>query len=214
MERQSELPCVGRRGFIGGLAAAAACPALADGEKPLFKVGLVTDTHVRTTRKSCERVELAYQLFKKHGVEMIVNCGDIADKFYPEGYAHYSAVRRETYPDPATAPRELYVWANHDRMDYPEDDSKNPLLAFPKVKELLGIPNEAYDEISHKGFTFLVFPQWLDAKRYESMIAKACAANPGKPVFIFDHVPPMAPPRTRVRGAAAAAAAFSPSTRR
>ena len=122
---------------------------------------------------------------------MIVNCGDIADKFYPEGYAHYSAIRRETYPDPATAPRELYVWANHDRMDYPEDDSKNPLLAFPKVKELLGIPNEAYDEVSFKGFTFLVFPQWLDAKRYESMIAKACAANPGKPVFIFDHVPPM-----------------------
>ena len=65
MERMSGLPCVGRRGFIGGLAAAAACPVLADGEKPLFKVGLVTDTHVRKTRKSCERVELAYQLFKK-----------------------------------------------------------------------------------------------------------------------------------------------------
>ena len=73
MERTSGLPRVGRRGFIGGLAAATACPALAEDEKPLFKVGLVTDTHVRTTRKSCERVELAYQLFKKHGVEMIVN---------------------------------------------------------------------------------------------------------------------------------------------
>ena len=35
MERMSGLPCVGRRGFIGGLAAAAACPALADGEKPV-----------------------------------------------------------------------------------------------------------------------------------------------------------------------------------
>ena len=143
MKRTSGVPVVGRRGFIGGLAAAAACPVLADGEKPLFKVGLVTDTHVRKTRKSCERVELAYQLFKKHGVEMIVNCGDIADKFYPEGYAHYSAVRRETYPDPATAPRELYVWANHDRMDYPEDDSKNPLLAFPKVKDASCLMSEA-----------------------------------------------------------------------
>ena len=180
-----------RRGFLGGLAAAAACPTLADDGKPLFKVGLVTDTHVRETRKSCERVELAYRLFKEHGVEMIVNCGDIADKFYPKGYALYSAIRRETYPDPATAPRELYVWANHDRMAYPEDDSKNPLLAFPKVKELLGIPNEAYDEIVFKGFTFLVFPQWLDWKRYEETIARACAANPGKPVFIFDHVPPV-----------------------
>ena len=188
---QYSLPCIGRRGFIGGLAAAVACPALAEDEKPLFKVGLVTDTHVCETRKSCERVELAYKLFKKHGVEMIVNCGDIADRFYPEGYAHYSAIRRETYPDPATAPRELYVWANHDRIGYPGDDSMNPLLAFPTVKEMLGIPNEAYDEISFKGFTFLVFPQSLVAERYESMIAKACAANPDKPVFVFDHVPPM-----------------------
>ena len=192
MKREKVDPAkIGRRGFLGGLAAAAACPALADDGKPLFKVGLVTDTHVRKTRKSCERVELAYRLFKAHGVEMIVNCGDIADKFYPEAYAHYCAVRRETFPDPATAPRELYVWANHDRMDYPEDDSKNPLLAFPKVKALLGIPNEAYDEIVFKGFTFLVFPQWLDWKRYEATIAKACAANPDKPVFIFDHVPPV-----------------------
>ena len=180
-----------RRGFLGGLAAAAACPTLADDGKPLFKVGLVTDTHVRETRKSCERVELAYRLFKEHGVEMIVNCGDIANTFCPKAYAHYCDVRRETYPDPATAPKEIYVWANHDRMDYPEDDSKNRLLAFPKVKALLGIPNEAYDEIVFKGFTFLVFPQWPDAKRYEETIAKACAANPGKPVFIFDHVPPV-----------------------
>ena len=49
MERMSGLPCVGRRGFIGGLAAAAACPSFAEQEKPLFKVGLVTDTHVRKT---------------------------------------------------------------------------------------------------------------------------------------------------------------------
>ena len=50
MEKMSELPTIGRRGFIGGLAAVAAWPALADDGKPLFKVGLVTDTHVRTTR--------------------------------------------------------------------------------------------------------------------------------------------------------------------
>ena len=186
-----DIPTVGRRSFLGGLAAAAACPALADGEKPLFKVGLVTDTHVRETRKSCERVELAYRLFRAQGVDMIVNCGDIADKFYPKGYAHYADVRRETYPDPATAPKELYVFAYHDVVDFPGDMAKQPLSAFPKVKELLGIPNEAYDEITFKGFTFLVFPQWLDFERYEATIAKACAANPGKPVFIFDHVPPV-----------------------
>ena len=74
-------------------------------------------------------------------------------------------------------------------MDYPEDDSKNPLLAFPKVKELLGIPNEAYDEVSLKGFTFLVFPQFIDPKdfaaQYEAPIKKAIAEHPGKPVFVL-----------------------------
>ena len=192
MRRQtSETGSINRRGFLGGLAAAAACPTLADDGKPLFKVGLVTDINVRETRTSCERLELAYRLFKDHGVEMIVNCGDIANTFAPKAYAHYCDIRRETYPDPATAPKEIYVWANHDRMAYPEDDTKDKLLAFPKVKKLLGIPNEAYDEFVFKGFTFLVFPQWLDWNRYEATIAKACAANPGKPVFIFDHVPPV-----------------------
>lgn len=183
---------VSRRGFIGGLAAATAysAVAMADETKPLFKVGLVTDTHVRERRKSCERVELAYRLFKEKGVDMIVNCGDIADRFYPKGYKHYSDVRRETYPDAATAPKELYVFAYHDIIDYPGKLTNN-LTPFPKVKELLGIPNEAYDEVVFKGFTFLVFPQWLDYRRYEATIARACAANPGKPVFIFDHVPPI-----------------------
>ena len=66
---------IGRRGFLGGLAAVATYPALADDGKPLFKVGLVTDTHVRTTRKSCERVELAYKLFKKY-FKVSFDCGD------------------------------------------------------------------------------------------------------------------------------------------
>ena len=180
----------GRREFIGGAVAASACGVLA-GEKPVLRVGIVTDTHVKESRASCERVELAYKLFRREGVDMIVNCGDIADKFYPAGYAHYSAIRRETYPDAKTAPREEYVFAYHDIIGFPEDVEKNPLAAFPKVKELLGISHEAYDRFVMGGFTFLVFPQHLDFSRYEAEIASACAANPGKPVFVFDHVPPL-----------------------
>ena len=183
---------IGRRGFIGGLAASAATSWATESGEPLVRIGLVTDTHVRETRESCERVARAYRLFKREKVGMIVNCGDIADKFYPKGYALYSAIRRETYPDPAAAPKEVYVWANHDRMDFPGDEGPGArLLAFAEVKRLLGIPNEAYDKFVFCGFTFLVFPQWLDWKRYEKTIADACAENPGKPVFIFDHVPPI-----------------------
>ena len=46
-----------RRAFIGSAAALAAMPGWSADEKPLFKVGFMTDTHVGTTRKSCERVK-------------------------------------------------------------------------------------------------------------------------------------------------------------
>jgi hypothetical protein len=44
------------------------------------------------------------------------------------------------------------------------------------------------------GYPLLVFPQWLDMERAEKTIAGVCAdpKYAGKPVFIFDHVPPVA----------------------
>ena len=52
-----------RRAFIGSAAALAAMPGWSADEKPLFKVGFMTDTHVGTTRKSCERVKGAFSVF-------------------------------------------------------------------------------------------------------------------------------------------------------
>ena len=78
---------VNRRQFIGGMAAAGTVPLFgvpASGR--VARVGLVTDTHVGTTMESCARVRAALELFKKKGVEMVVNCGDIADRHYPDGY--------------------------------------------------------------------------------------------------------------------------------
>ena len=79
-----------RRQFIGGMAAAGTVPLFgvpASGR--VARVGLVTDTHVGTTMESCARVRAALELFKKKGVEMVVNCGDIADRHYPDGYRCY-----------------------------------------------------------------------------------------------------------------------------
>ena len=61
-----------RRAFIGSAAALAAMPGWSVDERPLFKVGFMTDTHVGTTRKSCERVKGAFSVFKAQGCEAIV----------------------------------------------------------------------------------------------------------------------------------------------
>ena len=108
-----------RRAFLGGMAAAGAGPLLgvpASGR--VARVGLVTDTHVGTTRESCARVRAALELFKQKGVEMVVNCGDIADRHYPDGYRYYRKTVNEVYPDPASRPIERFVYAFHDVCDY------------------------------------------------------------------------------------------------
>ena len=179
-----------RRGFIGTLAATslAGCRTWCDEEKE-FSIGFMTDTHVGETRKSCARVEGAYKVFKREGCEVIVNAGDIADWFYPKGYRHYRDIANETFPDKATAPKEIFVYANHDTLHYPKKPGETKWDAFPHVKRLLEIPNDPWDAITHKGYTFLVVPQSLDLKRYEKTIADACAANPGRRVFLCDHLP-------------------------
>ena len=47
-----------------------------------FSIGFMTDTHVGPTRESCASIEGAYRVFKREGCEVIVNTGDIADRFW------------------------------------------------------------------------------------------------------------------------------------
>ena len=64
-----------------------------------FSIGFITDTHVGPTRESCARIEGAYKVFKREGCEVIVNAGDIADRFCPDGYRHYREIADATFPD-------------------------------------------------------------------------------------------------------------------
>ena len=179
-----------RRTFIGSLAATsfAGCGTWRPEEKQLT-IGFMTDTHVLQTRESCARVEGAYKVFRREGCDVIVNAGDIADWFYPSGYKHYRDIANETYPDPKARPQEIFVYANHDTLHYPRKPGETKWDAFPHVKELLQIPNDPWDVVKVKGYTFVVVPQSLDYDRYEKTIAEACAANPGKYVFLCDHLP-------------------------
>ena len=184
-----------RRQFIGSFAAVAAMPAVARnaGEKPILKVGLITDTHIKNDKASCDRVGMAWRLFRSEGVDMVANLGDIADHHYPKGYAGYRETVDEVWPQGPDHPREVYVFAWHDYYGYKGDmDRRTPKWqeACAEAARLLKSPNGLYDSFELKGYPFVVMPQWADFTKYEEMIAEAVAKHPGKPVFVCDHVPP------------------------
>ena len=168
-------------------------------ETPIIRIGVMTDTHVGKTLKSCEHVRWALNLFKDKGADIIVNNGDIADHFYPTGYKAYRQVAREVYGK-EYRPQEIFAYAWHDAYDY-QGHPRNKVVedapqAFEEVRQLLEAPHAHTAEIRFKGYTFLVMPQFtgrkgfLSWKEYEDKVASACKANPGKPVFVVDHVPP------------------------
>ena len=81
-----------RREFIGGIGAASIAGGAFDVfgcEKPLLRMGVMTDTHVGKTKDTCKLVKLACRLFRKHSVDLIVNVGDVADYHFPTGYKAY-----------------------------------------------------------------------------------------------------------------------------
>ena len=69
---------LGRRDFIGGVAAAGALSAFgipASGR--IARIGHMTDTHVVGKIESLARVRMALELFKAKGVEMVINNGEM-----------------------------------------------------------------------------------------------------------------------------------------
>lgn len=191
-----------RRDFIAG--AAGFLPfsralALPD-EPPVMRLGVMTDTHVGKTVESCGRLRMALELFKARGAELIINNGDIADHFYPTGYEAYRKVSDEVY-GADYRPQEIFTYAWHDAFDYKnharDQVTKDAPVAFEEVRRLLQAPNGHTAEVRFKGYTFLVMPQFTGASgflswdEYEARVAAACRENPGKPVFVVDHVPPL-----------------------
>ena len=192
-----------RRAFIGSAAALASMPGWAADEKPLFKVGFMTDTHVGTTKKSCERVKAAFATFKAQGCEAIVHCGDLADWHYEEGYRYYLEELEAAFPPGmADRPQFLYVLANHDVLDPKRKDPKlrasrsmDHDVAFKDMCERLKIDHWYFEQRDLHGYPLLVFPQTIahvgGYGEMEKKIAKACADYPGKPVFVCTHQPPI-----------------------
>ena len=193
---------ISRRRFAETLGAVAMAPSLVVGadEKPLARLGVITDTHIGNTKASCARVRLAYELFRELSVDMIANVGDIADKHFPAGYAAYREMIEEVYAGmPAERrPKELFVYAGHDVLCYKPGilhDFPSDAAAGTDMKRLLKIPNDFYAEGEVNGFPYVAIPQSgffveFDEERFGRMVSAAVAKHPGKPVFVFTHVTP------------------------
>ena len=189
--------------FVLPLALTGGCCTGSRGGERRLRFGFMTDTHVTPKPASHHKLRKALELFKAKGCELVVNAGDICDHFYPEGYAAYRRTVEEVFADVPRGrrPAELFAYAWHDAYDYHGHPraavSADSKAAFREVKDLLGATNEPTDAKTFGGVPFLVFPQFVGFTKdgyygideYERRVAAACAANPGRPVFIVDHVP-------------------------
>ena len=88
--------------------------ALLLASEPIMRVGIFTDTHVTKKVASCKLLKNSLQFFKKNNVDMIVNVGDISNVYEEAAYKNYRDTVKAVYGE--SAPREVFVFANHDRM--------------------------------------------------------------------------------------------------
>ena len=153
------------------------------------RIGIMTDTHVGFEKGSSVRLERCFRLFRRQKVDMILHLGDIAEYHSPDFYRDYAAIRAKVYPE--GCPPEKFVFSTHDRLGYVQK-AKDPSWAdaYADVRRMLGIAHDRFHSFELEGCTFLVYPQARPHDRVREEIAAACAAHPGRPLFVLDHVPP------------------------
>ena len=174
----------GRRRFISGAACATGVFGVCASQSRSLRVGILSDTHITKESSSIELPKLAFRVFRRYAVDLVVHLGDIGDRSCPIGYAMYRAAFDEVFTD--VKPLELYVYAGHDAFGLKGDAL---LEAYGVLKREIGAPNERHDFLEVKGVPFLVFPQEIDIDDYERRIRQTCLRYPVGPVFVLDHVP-------------------------
>lgn len=169
------------------IAAALLPSAVGSAADPIFRMGLMTDTHWGENEKSFARTSAVLRVFKREKVDLVCHIGDIADLHYPWAYRYY---RNKLFPSifPENPPRELFVYANHDRLlkFSVRGDSAELYAAMRKELE---IPNAPNDRIVFRGYPILVFDQFIRREQAEEMLGVAAKEFPDKPIILLDHVP-------------------------
>lgn len=196
----------GRRGFIGSALAFSAMPHLrtfADQAKPLLRMGVLSDIHVREQKTTIEPFLAALKWFDSRKVDGVVVAGDMADFGLVDQLRQVGAAWDEVFPGDRAADgrkvEKVFVTGNHDhhfhnhayaKKMYPDDAER---FAHSLAKDFNAAWQECFHEEYHpfyrkdiKGFAFL-------ARQYgEKGVAgfvnrEKRTLDPAKPFFYVQH---------------------------
>ena len=158
--------------------------------EPVFRAGLVTDTHIDATPGACDRARQAFELFKSKGVDLVFHLGDLATVYCPVGWTNWVRTIEGVWPAAANRPKFFYVSASHDMWNAGKARTREDVYR-EFVKTVVGA-HDINDVCEFRGYPILVFAQFARGEQQmERMIEKAEKTHPGKPVFVLDHEPGM-----------------------
>ena len=170
--------------FFYVVLAVAGCAVAAAG-KPVMKVAVITDTHVYEKPATADLVKEAYKLFREQKVDIVVNCGDIADRHNEKAYKNYRNAVSEVYGN-EKQPVEFFAYANH---DIGRDRKISRDQYFELLKKRLNIFHDPESITKINGYNFVTVRQSVGQEKFEELIRRAVKDTPVKPVFLIDHIP-------------------------
>ena len=197
---------VKRRSFIKSALAASAVPYMrtfAAQAKPFLRMGILSDTHVRSPGPTLDPFVGALKWFDAQKVDGVVIAGDIVDQGLTEQLRHVGAAWDSVFPggkaSDGRAVEKVFVTGNHDNHFWKHASAKK---LYPDEKERYDRSiakdfNAAWTECFHeefirlyrkdiKGYPFLGFQ--YGSKGLGGFIEKERATlDPSKPFFYVQH---------------------------
>ena len=179
-----------RRSFVLSAAAAATLGLrAADREKPILRIGAMTDNHLHPKRpETHRRTKACFELFRRMNADIVVDTGDIADLSHVTELEFFRKCFDDAFAGTDCVP--FFCIANHDYNYIPGTKKNDPKNIANAWRALKMTPNPT---AVVKGYRFVnVFQNEPDPTAFGKAVAKAVAENEGnRPVFVVNHVPPM-----------------------
>lgn len=163
---------------------------LAAEEKPVLRIGAISDDHLDPAREETHRrTRACFELFRKMNVDVVVDTGDIADRSLTSEHRAFRAMFDEIFAGTGCVP--FFCIANHD-YNYVPNTKPNDPANIESAWKALGMES-ANPSATVRGYRFVnVFQNEPDKDALDKKVAQAVAENTeGLPIFVVNHVPPM-----------------------